>query len=83
MTFRLSDDHPIQFHRVWGRKPRFGRCKWIEEHQGAACDIFTSESEARQAKEDSLTPDGKVRYLVDAKYRQYIDAKFARSSIFM
>jgi hypothetical protein len=47
-----------------------------------ALDVFESEDEAMEAKQ-ALTKGGKQRYLVDEKYRRYIDAKFARSSIFM
>lgn len=47
-----------------------------------AMDVFESEEEALEAKA-ALTKGGKQRYLVDEKYRRYIDAKFARSPIFM
>ena len=47
-----------------------------------AMDVFESEEEAMEAK-TALTKGGKQRYLVDEKYRRYIDAKFARSPIFM
>jgi hypothetical protein len=47
-----------------------------------ALDVFETEQEATEAKE-VLTKGGKVRYLVDEKYRRYIDAKFARSPIFL
>jgi hypothetical protein len=47
-----------------------------------ALDIFETESEAAEAKE-ALTKGGRKRYLVDEKYRRYIDAKFARSPIFL
>ena len=46
-----------------------------------ALDIFETEEEAMEAKQ-ALTKGGKQRYLVDEKYRRYIDAKFARSPIF-
>jgi hypothetical protein len=44
--------------------------------------VFETEAEAAEAKE-ALTKGGKKRYLVDEKYRRYIDAKFARSPIFV
>ena len=47
-----------------------------------ALDVFESEEEAMEAKA-VLTKTGKPRYLVDEKYRRYVDAKFARSSIFL
>lgn len=47
-----------------------------------AMDVFETEEEAIEAKA-VLTKGGKPRYLVDSKYRRYIDAKFARSNIFM
>jgi hypothetical protein len=47
-----------------------------------AMDVFESEEEAMEAKA-ALTKGGKQRYLVDEKYRRYIDAKFARSPIFL
>jgi hypothetical protein len=47
-----------------------------------ALDVFETEAEAAEAKE-ALTKGGKKRYLVDEKYRRYIDAKFARSPIFV
>lgn len=46
-----------------------------------ALDVFETEDEAMEAKQ-VLTKGGKQRYLVDEKYRRYIDAKFARSAIF-
>ncbi len=47
-----------------------------------ALDVFETEEEALEAKA-ALTKGGKQRYLVDEKYRRYIDAKFARSPIFL
>jgi hypothetical protein len=47
-----------------------------------ALDVFETEEEAMEAKQ-VLTKGGKQRYLVDEKYRRYIDAKFARSPIFV
>lgn len=47
-----------------------------------ALDVFETEEEAMEAKQ-ALTKGGKQRYLVDEKYRRYIDAKFARSPIFV
>jgi len=47
-----------------------------------ALDVFETEDEAMEAKQ-ALTKNGKQRYLVDEKYRRYIDAKFARSPIFV
>lgn len=47
-----------------------------------ALDVFETEEEALEAKA-VLTKGGKQRYLVDEKYRRYIDAKFARSPIFL
>jgi hypothetical protein len=47
-----------------------------------ALDVFETEEEAMEAKQ-VLTKGGKQRYLVDEKYRRYIDAKFARSPIFL
>jgi hypothetical protein len=47
-----------------------------------ALDVFESEEEALEAK-SALTKTGKQRYLVDEKYRRYIDGKFARSPIFV
>lgn len=47
-----------------------------------ALDVFETEDEALEAKA-VLTKGGKQRYLVDEKYRRYIDAKFARSPIFL
>jgi hypothetical protein len=47
-----------------------------------ALDVFENEEEALEAKA-VLTKGGKQRYLVDEKYRRYIDAKFARSPIFL
>jgi hypothetical protein len=47
-----------------------------------ALDVFETEEEAMEAKQ-VLTKGGKQRYLVDEKYRRYIDSKFARSPIFL
>jgi hypothetical protein len=47
-----------------------------------ALDVFETEDEAMEAKQ-VLTKGGKQRYLVDEKYRRYIDGKFARSPIFL
>lgn len=47
-----------------------------------ALDVFETEEEAMAAK-TVTTKTGKQRYLVDEKYRRYIDAKFARSPIFL
>jgi hypothetical protein len=47
-----------------------------------ALDVFETEEEAMEAKQ-VLTKGGKQRYLVDERYRRYIDAKFARSPIFL
>jgi hypothetical protein len=45
-------------------------------------DVFETEEEAMEAKA-ALTKTGKPRYMVDEKYRRYVDAKFARSNIFL
>jgi hypothetical protein len=45
-------------------------------------DVFETEEEAMEAKA-ALTKAGKPRYMVDEKYRRYVDAKFARSNIFL
>jgi hypothetical protein len=47
-----------------------------------ALDVFETEEEAIEAK-SVLTKSGKPRYMVDEKYRRYVDAKFARSDIFL